>query len=38
MYAIDLGRLDGVKQIFHREPENWLGSADEDSEDEEGSA
>ncbi len=37
MYAIDLGKLDGVKQIFHREPENWLGSDDEDSEEEEGS-
>lgn len=37
MYAIDLGKLDGVRQIFHREPENWLGSDDEDSEEEEGS-
>ncbi|KAH8815009.1 hypothetical protein F5884DRAFT_160113 [Xylogone sp. PMI_703] len=34
MYALDLGKLDGVKQIFNREPENWLGSEDEDSEDE----
>jgi len=34
MYAIDLGKLDGVKQIFRREPENWLGSDDEESEDE----
>jgi hypothetical protein len=34
MYAIDLGKLDGVKQIFRREVENWLGSDDEeDSED-----
>jgi hypothetical protein len=33
MYAIDLGKLDGVKQIFRREAENWLGSDDEDSED-----
>lgn len=32
MYAIDLGKLDGVKQIFRREPENWLGSDDEESE------
>lgn len=32
MYAIDLGKLDGVKKIFSREPENWLGSEDEDSE------
>lgn len=37
MYAIDLGKLDGVKEIFRREPENWLGSDDEDSDDEEGS-
>ena len=37
MYAIDLGKMDGVKEIFRREPENWLGSDDEDSEDEEGS-
>ncbi|TVY45285.1 Kelch repeat-containing protein [Lachnellula subtilissima] len=36
MYAVDLGKLDGVKQIFRREPENWLGSDDEDdSEDDE---
>jgi hypothetical protein len=34
MYALDLGKLDGVKQLFRREPENWLGSDDEDSEDE----
>lgn len=34
MYAIDLGKMDGVKEIFSREPENWLGSEDEDSEDE----
>ncbi|KUJ22258.1 galactose oxidase [Mollisia scopiformis] len=37
MYAIDLGKLDGMKEIFRREPENWLGSDDEESEDEEGS-
>jgi hypothetical protein len=37
MYAIDLGKMDGVKEIFRREPENWLGSDDEDSEDEEAS-
>ncbi|TVY87302.1 Kelch repeat-containing protein [Lachnellula willkommii] len=36
MYAVDLGKLDGVKQIFRREPANWLGSDDEDdSEDDE---
>jgi hypothetical protein len=32
MWAIDLGRLDGVKEIFCREQENWEGSEDEDSE------
>jgi Domain of unknown function (DUF4110) len=37
MYAIDLGKMDGVTQIFHREPENWLGFDDEDSEEEDGS-
>ncbi|PVH88523.1 galactose oxidase [Cadophora sp. DSE1049] len=37
MYAIDLGKLDGVKEIFRREPENWLGSDDEESDDEDGS-
>ena len=37
MYAIDLGKVDGVKEIFRREPENWLGSDDEDSGDEEDS-
>jgi N-acetylneuraminic acid mutarotase len=38
MYAIDLIKLDGVKQIFHRELENWVGSDDEEdsgSEDDE---
>lgn len=33
MYAVDLVKLDGVKQVFRREPENWLGSDDEGSED-----
>jgi hypothetical protein len=37
MYAIDLGKLDGVKQIFHCEPDNWLGSDDEGSEEEDDS-
>ncbi|OBT62949.1 hypothetical protein VE03_07659 [Pseudogymnoascus sp. 23342-1-I1] len=38
MYAVDLGKLDGVKEIFRREPENWQGSEDGDSsEDEDGS-
>ncbi|CZT02994.1 probable kelch domain-containing protein 4 [Rhynchosporium graminicola] len=37
MYAVDLGKLDGVKQIFRREPENWQGSEDGESDDGEGS-
>jgi hypothetical protein len=37
MYAVDLGKLDGVREIFRREPENWLGSEDGESEDDEGS-
>ena len=36
MYSLDLGKLDGVKQIFRREVDNWLGSDDEESDDEEG--
>lgn len=35
MWAIDLGKLDGCKQIFKRELEDWQGSEDEESEDEE---
>ena len=35
MYSIDLGKLDGVKQIFHREVENWLASDEEDESQEE---
>ena len=40
MHAIDLGKLDGVREIYRREVENWQGSEDEDSEmeDEEGSS
>ncbi|KAF1988286.1 galactose oxidase [Aulographum hederae CBS 113979] len=33
MYAIDLGKLDGVKEIYHREIEDWQGSEDEGSDD-----
>ena len=37
MHAVDLGKLDGVKEIFRREVEDWQGSEDEDSEmDDEG--
>ncbi|KAH0342093.1 galactose oxidase, partial [Aureobasidium melanogenum] len=34
MHSIDLGKLDGAKEIFRRELEDWQGSEDEDSEDE----
>lgn len=33
MHAVDLGKLDGVKEVFRRELEDWQGSDDEDSED-----
>ncbi|KAL4759255.1 putative Kelch repeats protein [Aspergillus foveolatus] len=42
MYSIDLGKMDGVKEIFYNEPGNWnlLNEADSDEEmdedDEEG--
>ncbi len=32
MWAIDLGKLDGVHEIFRRELENWQGSDEEDSD------
>lgn len=35
MFAVDLGKLDGVKEIFRRELENWHGSDGEDSESDE---
>ncbi len=35
MWSIDLGKLDGVKEVFKRELENWQGSEDEESEDDE---
>ncbi|KAH7001786.1 putative kelch repeats protein [Macrophomina phaseolina] len=36
MWAIDLGKLDGVKEIFHRDLDDWQGeeSEDEDEDDE----
>ena len=34
MWAIDLDKLDGVREIFRREPGNWEGSEDEESDDE----
>ena len=35
MYSIDLGKLDGVREIFYREPENWNTKMEESEEDEE---
>lgn len=36
MYSIDLVKLDGVKEIFYNEPENWhlLNEEEEDSDEE----
>ena len=34
MWSIDLSKLDGVKEVFKRELEDWQGSEDEQSEDE----
>ncbi|KAL9571147.1 hypothetical protein ACKAV7_004485 [Fusarium commune] len=34
LYAIDLGKLDGCKEIFSRPVEDWIESDDEDDEDE----
>lgn len=33
MWAIDLGKLDGVKEIFHRDLDDWQGSDDEDEDE-----
>lgn len=32
MWAIDLGKLDGVHEIYRREFDNWQGSDEEDSD------
>ena len=32
LWAIDLGKLDGVKEIYRRELENWHGDDNEDSD------
>ncbi|OCK76174.1 galactose oxidase [Lepidopterella palustris CBS 459.81] len=34
MWAIDLGKLDGVKEIYKRDLGDWQGSDDEQSDDE----
>ncbi|KAI9803895.1 MAG: hypothetical protein M1825_001775 [Sarcosagium campestre] len=33
MWSVDLGKLDGVKTIFHRDLENWQGSEDGESDE-----
>ena len=35
MWSIDLGKLDGVREIFRRDLEDWQASEDEESDDEE---
>ncbi|KAK5663390.1 hypothetical protein OQA88_3818 [Cercophora sp. LCS_1] len=34
MYAIDLGKLDGCKEVFTRPVEDWIESEDEEDDDE----
>jgi hypothetical protein len=34
MWSIDLGKLDGVKEVFKRELEDWEGSEEEESDEE----
>jgi len=34
LWAIDLGKLDGAREIYKREVEDWQGSEDEEEEDE----
>ncbi|KAJ5776472.1 uncharacterized protein N7511_001483 [Penicillium nucicola] len=34
MYSIDLVKLDGVKEVFYKEPENWNLLKEEDSDEE----
>ncbi|KAI0136479.1 hypothetical protein BJ170DRAFT_727927 [Xylariales sp. AK1849] len=33
LYAIDLGKMDGCKEVFSREAENWVDSEDEDEDE-----
>jgi len=33
MYSIDLGKLDGVREVFYNEPENWNITMEEDSDE-----
>lgn len=34
MWSIDLGKLDGVKEVFKRELQDWQGSDDEEEDEE----
>ncbi|KAG7292539.1 hypothetical protein NEMBOFW57_002574 [Staphylotrichum longicolle] len=34
LYAVDLGKLDGCKEVFSRPVEDWIVSDDEDEDDE----
>jgi hypothetical protein len=34
MFSIDLGKLDGVREVFKRELEDWQGSDDDESDEE----
>jgi hypothetical protein len=34
LWAIDLGKLEGVKEIYRRELEDWQGSGEEESDEE----
>ncbi|KAM7224231.1 hypothetical protein V8F06_000012 [Rhypophila decipiens] len=36
LYAIDLGKMDGCKEIFSRPVEDWIASDDEEDEDDDG--
>ena len=36
LFSIDLGKLDGVREIFYREPENWNVKIDESDEEDDG--
>ncbi|PNH47621.1 hypothetical protein VD0004_g652 [Verticillium dahliae] len=35
LYAVDLGKMDGCKEIFNRPAEDWFDSEDEDDDDDE---
>ncbi|KAL9113946.1 MAG: hypothetical protein Q9227_002080 [Pyrenula ochraceoflavens] len=33
MYSIDLGKMDGVKELYSKEPENWNAQTDDESDE-----